>query len=116
MRCSLLLYKYIQDLPRDLTNVKVFALQTPLSIFTQHKLRGHPTGVRLSGGNVTGDVKPAHASRTGGGQGRAAGVPEDAHPETQSRENTCVNEMKWFVFILLHLSDLGYSFPEPAYH
>lgn len=32
--------KYIQDFPVDITNVKVFALQTALSIFTLHKLRG----------------------------------------------------------------------------
>lgn len=65
IRCSSPPCKYRQDLPVDLANVKVFALQSTLSIFTQHQLRGHPAARRCPWERGGGRPEPLSARQPG---------------------------------------------------
>lgn len=96
MRCSFLLYKYIQDLPVDLTNVKVFALKTTLSIFTQHKLHGHPTGILSFWKQRNWGCKSSvHFPGQVEGRVEQLQVLERPHPQAPSQENSHVNGIKF---------------------
>lgn len=89
MRHSLALCKHTRDLPVDLTNVRVFALQTTLSILTRRQLPARASdGACL---REAGAGTHAPRARPGQVQGRAEGLrvprhsPRDTGPGARDR-------------------------------